>query len=84
MDVNKLKVLQKIEYKIAPVCSLCLHGEFPQNDFGICSIQTYAHLKHSEQTRNLSIHRYGHCDMFTGNQKAIAKLGSYEQFLVKE
>lgn len=84
MDANKLKVLQEIEYKISAVCSLCLHGEFPQNDFGTCSIHTYEHQKHSDQTRKLSVHKLGSCAMFTENQQAIAKLGSYEQFLVKE
>lgn len=84
MDQNKLKVLQEIEYKIPSVCSLCFHGDFPQNDFGTCKINTYAHLKHTGDVRNLSIHKLGSCAMFTENSKEVAKLGTYGQFLTKE
>lgn len=84
MDANKLRVLQKIEYRIQPCCGLCLHGQFaPATDWGTCGVWTYQHLKHSADVRDLSIHRLGHCQQFAPAAKEVVQLGAFSQFLKK-
>ena len=62
MDGNKLKKLSSINYQLRNCCGRCKYGNFPNNDFGTCSVHTYEHLKHSEKERELSIHKYGICE----------------------
>jgi len=61
MDENKRKKLQEIGYFIGPICGLCKNGVFPNNEWGTCKIFSYKHLKHSDEIRQLSIHKYGSC-----------------------
>lgn len=63
MDVNKLKVLKQIEYKLVECCDLCIYGDFKQGqDFGTCKKFLYKHLKHTGEKRKLSIHKLGICN----------------------
>ena len=61
MDKNKLKRLEEVGYKINDCCAICIHGEFPNNDFGTCKKYTYKHQKHSLSERQLSICKTGVC-----------------------
>lgn len=62
MDENKLTVLNEIEYQINRSCGLCSHGDFAAgSDWGTCRIHHYEHQKHTDELRNLSIHRSGGC-----------------------
>ena len=64
MDANKLMKLQDIGYTIHRCCGLCQHGVFAgKADFGTCALLTYDHLKHTEANRQLSINRYGVCQI---------------------
>ena len=65
MDANKLAELRRIGYAVRPSCGLCKHGQFPSDEWGTCAVRVYQHEKHSESTRNLSVHRNGSCaDLF--------------------
>ncbi len=63
MDANKLVKLKVIGYTIRKACGNCVHSLFPNpnTDWGTCYKHTYEHLKHSNQKRQLSIHRSGVC-----------------------
>ena len=62
MDANKLERLKEVGYAVQPSCGLCHHGDFaPGQDFGVCNLWYYMHLKHSESKRKLSINRHGAC-----------------------
>ena len=84
MDANKLKVLQEEGYKIQKVCALCTHGGFKKNgdEWGLCAIHVYEHLKHSDETRNLSINKFGTCPEFKLSDRQKAMLGDWTQFIV--
>jgi len=70
MDENKLKKLEDIGYKIKRTCALCKNSEFPSFTaiWGVCKIQNYSHLKHTDANRQLSICRYGQCGKFELNE----------------
>jgi len=80
MDGNKLERLQQIKYTIQPVCALCEYSNFPNNDWGTCSIYHYMHRKHNAIKRELSINKFGHCDKFKLDSKKAEKLETYKDF----
>jgi hypothetical protein len=84
MDANKLKVLQALPYRIQPVCGLCKYGSFPSDDWGSCEAHKYNHLKHSEATRDISIHKYGTCKNFEPAPERTGRLGHFLEFLDNE
>jgi len=69
MDVNKLKTLQELKYRIKKCCGICIHGRFATTCdwFGCCEAKQYQHQKHSDSQRQLSVYRYGSCDDFRIN-----------------
>ena len=76
MDANKLKVLQEIGYKINPSCETCAHSNLGvRGTWGTCDRHTYQHLKHSEETSQLSTHRLGWCPQWAVDEAKIATLG---------
>jgi hypothetical protein len=79
MDANKLKVLQNLKYHILPVCGLCMYAKF-ENDWGTCRKHEYDHLKHTQQKRNLSIHKFGTCDQFERDDHQTGLLGKFIEF----
>ena len=81
MDANKLVKLQDINYRMCKVCGLCLHGNFPSYEWGTCRLYKYNHLKHSETTRELSIHKFGSCKHFELNESRINNLGTFKGFI---
>jgi len=81
MDKNKLQELHAIEYRIPKTCLLCKHGDFPQNAWGTCRIQTYAHQKHTGDARQLSIHMAGSCSKCSAASDIDQMLGAYREFL---
>lgn len=81
MDRNKLKVLQDIGYSIKKVCGNCLHGLFPQNDWGTCAVTTYDHEKHTGPARQLSIHRTGHCSKHVFDTSRGHQLGAFQPLI---
>lgn len=87
MDENKLKKLRSIDYVIQPTCETCVHGDFKGKAqvFGTCKIHTYDHLKHSDSTRQLSIHAHGHCSEYKANPTSSvhAALGAWVEFAVE-
>jgi len=81
MDANKLKVLQDLSYEIRPACGLCVHGVFPQNDWGTCQKHQYDHLKHTGEPRQLSIFRYGSCKEYEFHKPLEPLIGTFNQFV---
>jgi len=81
MDANKLAKLQKIDYQVCKVCGLCLHSNFPNSEWGTCGLHKYDHLKHSETTRELSIHKFGSCKHFELNESMVNNLGTFKGFI---
>jgi len=63
MDVNKLKKLHEVDYQIRS-CSICKYSIFKHGPYGNCKLHTYEHLKHTNSTRQLSIHKFGSCKDF--------------------
>jgi hypothetical protein len=81
MDANKLQVLRDLPYKIPAVCGLCVHGEFPNNEWGTCKAQQYDHVKHTGPARQLSIVKFGVCPKYTEDPAKMAQLGLFTEFL---
>ena len=82
MDQNKLAELRRIGYRIPKTCGLCVHGAFPNNEWGTCSVRTYDHLKHSDAKRQLSVVKSGSCpDKFEVDELKAAHLGAFREFL---
>jgi len=81
MDKNKLTELRDIGYTIPKTCGLCVHGTFPNDDWGTCAAHTYNHLKHSDTKRHLSIVKSGACSKFELDEAQAARLGAYREFL---
>jgi hypothetical protein len=79
MDSNKLKVLQEVGYRINRCCGLCKYGWFPKTDWGTCEVWKYEHEKHSDASRQLSIHKLGVCSKF--ELKTMTSLGPWIEFL---
>ena len=61
MDANKLRQLKAVGYKIQRACFNCVNSEFPSYVWGTCKLHHYAHLKHTDEKRQLSIHITGTC-----------------------
>lgn len=82
MDQNKLKVLHEIGYTIKPSCLTCIHGQFkPMTPWGTCGAKQYAHLKHADSRRQLSIHILGVCkDGFEPDLNKISNLDKFQEF----
>lgn len=82
MDANKLKKLQEIGYKVHPCCGLCKHGKFrPNNDFGDCTIQGYKHLKHTAESKPLSVVRLGGCPSFEPDSARMAFIHGFAELM---
>ena len=85
MDANKLVKLKLIHYQVRQTCGNCVHSFFPnrQTEWGTCSKHTYDHLKHSDEKRQLSIHRFGWCDDYATSPTATSalNLGGFEELV---
>jgi hypothetical protein len=81
MDDNKLKKLLAIGYTITPSCGSCSHAVLGLDEFGTCTQHSYDHLKHTDETRKLSIHRDGSCGEYARRDDYVGKLGAYTQFM---
>lgn len=78
MDINKAEKLRSIGYTIAPICFDCKHSQFNfKSPWGVCKIQTYQHLKHTDTVRQLSIYIGGHCAKFEVKESLVE---SWEEF----
>lgn len=82
MDANKLQVLRDLPYTIKPVCGLCEHGVFPNNEWGTCQVQQYDHQKHTGPARQLSIVKYGSCPKFKADPVKTAPLALFQEFML--
>lgn len=81
MDENKRQKLKEIEYGINECCGLCVHGKFRGTMFGDCLLHSYQHLKHSAESKDLSINVYGHCKNFEFNKKLEGQLHKFIEFM---
>lgn len=81
MDANKLKVLQEVQYTIAPHCGICRHSNLSRDGWGVCEKHSYSHLKHSNDQRQLSITRMGSCRDFTLASEKVGDLHRFAEFL---
>ena len=82
MDENKRQKLAEIGYTVKKCCGTCKHGEFrPNNDFGVCKLYAYRHLKHSTDVRDLSIVKYGTCPSFEMTEQALGFIHAFAEFL---
>lgn len=77
MDANKRKVLFDIEYQIQRTCENCMFSKL-NGDWGICTLHDYKHLKHTDETRHLSIHRTGQC--YSYDEETSIDLGGFNEF----
>jgi hypothetical protein len=83
MDANKLVKLKQIGYHMNAVCGLCKHSLFmPGTEWGTCGLHGYEHLKHTEKSRQVSVHKFGGCLSFEKDPGLATTLGAFEQFLV--
>lgn len=82
MDMNKRQELLNIEYSIQGNCSNCEHGRFDHKAaFGVCSLHSYQHLKHTGDKRQLSVYAHGRCPKFELEDGKKAQLGLWQEFL---
>jgi len=83
MDANKLKVLREINYTIPKTCETCVHSDLSDDGWGYCGAHEYKHLKHSELTSFLSIHRGGSCKQYAFSENKVAVLGlhAFKEFI---
>ena len=86
MDANKLKVLQDIRYRINPNCETCALSDLAADGWGYCGAHEYQHLKHSEETSFLSVHRMGYCAQWELDADKLAALGllAFKEFAEAE
>lgn len=62
MDENKRNKLRLIQYRIVRACGSCANANIQSDsDFGYCVQHQYDHAKHTDNPRQLSIHRLGFC-----------------------
>ncbi len=81
MDENKKKKLEEMEYSIFPCCGGCKSGDFVASmPWGTCMKFTYDHLKHTDEQRNVSIHRSGVCLHFEESEAEKEYLGAFAEF----
>ena len=65
MDPKKRLKLVEVGYSFPPACWRCSNASFRKgSDFGTCGAHEYDHEKHTENPRQLSIHRGGSCSSF--------------------
>ena len=84
MDENKLKKLHEIGYKFQPCCGMCKHSTFsPGSMFGDCGIHSYDHLKHTAESKPLSVNVFGHCPRYEFEERLLSKLHGFAEFLPK-
>lgn len=82
MDENKRATLTSIGFTVRQTCGLCKHGKFkPNNDFGDCAIQSYKHLKHSADTKLLSVPKFGACPKFEADPEKLKFLHAFTEFI---
>jgi len=83
MDANKLKVLREIDYKIPTTCETCAASDIGADGWGVCGVHEYKHLKHSELTSFLSVHRSGCCNKHELDENKVAVLGlhAFKEFI---
>ena len=80
MDENKRDKLLQTGYRIPRSCGHCVNGFFTKSsDFGFCSVHKYDHGKHGE--RQLSVHRFGGCDEFEPDEKKLALIHAFVEFM---
>lgn len=86
MDVNKLRVLQGLPYRVLPTCALCRHGDFLSGrEWGTCGAHAYRHAKHSGETlRQLSINRSGTCPSFSMDEGRLALLEGFADLVAHQ
>lgn len=86
MDRNKRLILIDENYRIGPCCGLCVAGLFGSglSDWGSCIKITYRHAKHTADTHHLSVNRYGVCDRFERDDREVAKLDKFQEFLTPD
>jgi hypothetical protein len=81
VDANKAKKLRELEYVIKGTCATCVHGVFRGDAWGTCLAWQYDHLKHSEATRQLSIHMSGRCEVgYEPDPTKLKDLGGFGEF----
>ena len=83
MDENKLKVLKEINYQIRRTCGNCRYSNGFSNGFSTCKIYRYNHLKHSKETRELSINENGYCSEHEWYHDTDWKLQKFVEFKEK-
>lgn len=81
MDENKRLTLGAVKYQVQNVCALCVHAQFPLDDWGTCGLHTYEHKKHNDKKRHLSIHKAGSCDQFIISENQLRQLGAFAELL---
>lgn len=80
MDANKLERLRAIGYRIQNTCGRCISGAFAVgSSWGTCAWYKYDHQKHTDKTRDLSIHSAGTCPSFTA--KRGERLDGFSEFV---
>lgn len=77
MDANKLKKLKEIGYEVRRGCGNCKHASL-YGFWGTCLIKEYAHLKHTNADRKLSVNSHGCCDDHEWADYFISQLGGFE------
>ncbi len=82
MDANKREVLVEIGYQLG-ACGVCAHSTFATDasDFGTCGLHKYAHLKHTGDFREVSVHRCGRCPMFQVDPMQNLRLHRFGEFV---
>ena len=89
MDENKKKKLEEIGFQVRECCATCKHSSFSRAEqglsggFGVCEIQTYDHLKHTDNPRQLSINIAGWCPLFELDPSMPAQLHGFFEFMEK-
>jgi hypothetical protein len=82
MDANKLAKLIEIGYEVRQTCDTCENAELSEDGWGVCKVHKYIHIKHGDE-REMSIHRTGHCPIYSADMKIIGKMHGFVS-LIKE
>jgi hypothetical protein len=84
MDLNKREKLAEIGYSVRRCCAICIHAQFTEADWGICSKFSYLHRKHKpigqDGNRGLSIHKSGGCSGFELSEEKLSRLHGFMEF----
>ena len=82
MDDNKVEVLKEIGFRINKCCGLCKYFAANRgNVFGDCIKYTYKHLKHTAESKSLSVSIFGGCDDWKPSDGRINNLHGFAQFV---